>query len=116
MVGVVTLHEQRGLLRIKTRSDEQRIALLDLVAELHGVLPYGDGVQVCNAEIAVVVVLELYPVLHSAEVVAQVGSIRRLNEAQHIFLLFFHDDFLSPKAGTNKTPPSRQNTSAIRTE
>lgn len=109
VVGIVPLHEQRGLLRVKPCGDEQRVAFLDLVAQLHGVLPYGDGVQVRNAEVAVVVVLELHPVPHCAEVISQVGSICRLDKAQHIFLLqFFHGDFLSAinVVGKQKTAPA----------
>ncbi len=76
------LHHDRGLLRIDARGQKQRGDLQDLGAQLGRLLINRDGVQIDDAEDALVVVLDLDPVLQRAQIISDVQIAGRLNAGE----------------------------------
>ena len=60
-----------------------------IVHEVRRDLGHGDGVEVRQAEQAVVFPLEIHPILHGSEIIADGEHPRRLDGTVY-FLLFFH--------------------------
>ena len=72
------LHEQRGRARIDSRREQADRHLAPALAQLHGVVPGRDRVIVDDADDRVEFVLQLRPVFHRAEIVADVQLPGRL--------------------------------------
>jgi hypothetical protein len=75
----VRLHDNGRDAGIDSGGQKKRGDLGDLMAELTGILKGRDGVEVDDAEDALVVVLDADPAFQSAQVVADVEISRRLN-------------------------------------
>jgi len=75
--GHVALHEDRAAHRIDAKRQVLRGGDQRATAQLLGILRDGDGVQVDDAEVRVVFVLEGHPLLDRTQRVAQMQGIRR---------------------------------------
>ena len=73
------LHHDGRMLRVNARRQEQRGRLQDLRAQLGRLLINRDRVQIDNAEDALVIALNLNPILQRSQIVPNVLIARRLN-------------------------------------
>ena len=90
VLGHVGLDEDDALLGVQTAGDELGEELHALAAQVSGILADGDGVHVSHAVQGVVVVLESYPVAHSAQVVAQSDLAAGLGGTEDDLFIVFH--------------------------
>src|SRR6476620_9969363 len=88
MCGYLALVEENALLRVEPGGDVGRGHFADRVAQLGRVLPYGDGVQIDDAEDAIVRLLHLDPLHHGAQIIAQVQGAGRLHTGEDALLEF----------------------------
>ena len=86
----MALDEQGVLLGVKAAGDVLGQLLQGAAAQICGVLPNGNGVQICHEVEAIVVVCPLGPVLHSAQVAAQGQVSGGLDAGEHSFLLLYY--------------------------
>ena len=81
--GNLALIEHDVLLRIDAGGEERSRHLAGVVLQLARVLPDRDGVQVDDAEQAIVVVLQLHEALDGAEIVAEMEIAGRLDAGKN---------------------------------
>ena len=86
MLFHVRLHEHDALLGIETSGVQTHRHVHGQLGEIGRFVRLRDRVQVDNAEQTVVLRLQPDPVLHGAEVVADVQLAGRLDTAEHTFL------------------------------
>ncbi len=76
------LHHDGRVLRIDARRQEQRRRFQDLRAQLGRLLIHRDGVQIDDAEDALVVALDLDPILQRTQIVSNMQIAGRLNAGE----------------------------------
>ena len=86
----MALHEQDALFGVDAARQQQRGRLTRAAAQIGRVLAHGDGVQVHHGIQAVVIVLQLRPVAHRADVIADGERSGRLDSAEYTFLFGCH--------------------------
>src|ERR687894_597684 len=101
--GDAALSEDHRPLRVEPDRKEDSRELTHVVPEHLRVLGHRDGVQVHDAEIAVVVVLYGHPVLQSAKIGPEVGRAARLDTAEHP-LSVLHGAYFSGRTENRCTP------------
>jgi len=79
VLGDLALVEQNAAFRVEARGDIGSRHLADGRSQLIGILPYGDRVHIDHAVDALVRLLQLDPLEHGAEIIAQVQAARRLH-------------------------------------
>ena len=85
MLGDVRLHEYDALIRVEAGRKQTHRHIERQRRERGGVIRLRDGMQVDDAEQAFVLGLQPYPVLHGAEVVADVQLAGGLDAAEYAF-------------------------------
>ena len=85
----VALDEQGVLLRIEAAGDILCKLLERAAAQLRGILPHGEGVQVGHEVVAVKLIGPRAPVLDRAQIVAQMQVAGGLDAREHYFFLYF---------------------------
>ena len=85
----VALDEQSVLFGVQTAGDVLCQLVQGAAAQGSGILTNGQGVQVSHEVIAVKPVCQLCPVLHCAQIVAQMQVTGRLNAGYHYLLFDF---------------------------
>ena len=85
----MALDEKRIFLRVKTAGDVLSQLGGGAAAQLRGLLPDCNGVQIRHKIIAVKLLGQLRPVFHRAQIVAQMQVAGGLNAGEHYFFCFF---------------------------
>ena len=95
MVMYMALDKQQALLGIDTAGQQQSKSFQTLLAQFYCFLAYRQGMQIRNKIGALIILLQLLPVAHRADIVAQRENAGGLDTAENNLFLFRFLCFLS---------------------